>query len=165
MTVEDVMKRRDKAMVITLSFKKMIGAEAGIWNIEYFEERTNEDFREYIISEMERLGFTSMIFTGWIFTEALYNKFKEYIKYEENNKDPELFYMFFFDLNTFLVFKTKEKMIDFISKMDQDLKEDSNLNVQKISECDNGIEVKFFTRTKSYKFENKPDPLKFDYER
>ena len=85
----------------------------------------------------------------------------ENIKFENNNKDgKELFYIFFVELKTFIIFNSKERMLEAISKFSQELKEDSNLNIQNIVECDNGIEVEFFTCVKSIKFEEKPNALK-----
>ena len=162
MTIEDVMIRRDKASSVSLALQKIIGKDSGLWNIEYFENRKdNKEFKEYVLSEMERLGFNVMIFVSWIFTKELYQQFKEYIKFENNNKDgKELFYIFFVELKTFMIFNSKERMLEAISKFSQELKEDSNLNIQNIVECDNGIEVEFFTCVKSIKFEEKPDALK-----
>lgn len=160
MTIHEVIDKRELAVNLNTSVRNMLGKDiAGSFNIEDFETKTFIEFREFVLGEMKRLNKRICVFSGWIFTEQLYNKFLKYIEFEHTQVDPELYFLVFPDILTFVVFDSKELLAESIKKTSKELKETSNLNIKDIEEFDNGIRIEYYTKYKVLLFEEKPKEL------
>lgn len=160
LTIHDVLDRRELAINLNTSIRNMFGKDiAGSFNIEDFEKKTVNEFREFVLGEMKRLNMHICVFSSWIFTKQIYNKLLKYIEYEHTQTDPELYFLVFPDILTFVVFDSKELLAESIKKTSKELKETSNLNIKDIEEFDNGIRIEYYTKYKVLLFEEKPKEL------
>jgi len=160
MTIHEVIDKRELAVNLNISIRNMLGKDiAGSFNIEDFETKTFIEFREFVLEEMKRLNKRICVFSSWIFTKQLYNKFLKYIEFEHTQVDPELYFLVFPDILTFVVFDSKELLTESIKKTSKELKETSNLNIKDIEEFDNGIRIEYYTKYKVLLFEEKPKEL------
>lgn len=161
MLITEAYDKRELSGYIMTSLQNILGNDvAGVFNIEDFEYKNNpEEARNFILSEMKRLNIHACIFVSWIFTKELYNKFKEYVKYEEEQNNPELYIIFFPNFLSFAVFDSQELLKEFIIKLPQSFKEKSNLNIKNIVESDNAVEVSYFNKVEVLYFDEKPKEL------
>lgn len=160
MLIEEMMKRNDMATNLCIAVQNSIGKEhAGVFMIEDFESRNNKEFENYCIEEMERLNLDTMIFCGWAFTKEYFKHLMEYEEYQNKNQNSELNVMIFPEIMTHIVFKNTEALKYGLSKLNNDFIKVSLININNISESDNGIEINYFTNTSVKYFEEKPKSL------
>ena len=157
MLIEEMMNKRDIATNLAVIFQNTLGTkDAGVFMIEDFEKRDNSEFREYVISEMERLNLNTMIFIGWIFTKELFSKVLSYFNFENESIDTKLVVISLPEVPGLIVCKDKETFKNNILKLSELQKKSTNLNISNIKESDNGVEFNYFTHTSVKYFEEKP---------
>lgn len=156
MLIQDMMDKRDMATNFCVAIQNQIGKDiAGIFEMDELENRSNEEFHEYCLSEMKRLNLKGMIFTGWAFTKKIYEKMKEYWNYEDI--DYNGFYVLFIpEIITLIVFENKEDFFPALRKLKKEIKRASTINIKEIEESDNGIIIHYFDHSVVKTFEEKP---------
>jgi hypothetical protein len=160
MLIEQMMNKRDIATNISVIFQNIFGKDiSGVFMIEDLETRNNQEFREYILSEMSRLNLDIMIFTGWAFTKDLFHKLISYKNFEENDESTELRVLIFPEILSIIVFKNVDIMKSSVKKITQEHKLCSDINIKNIVELDNGVEINYYTNTVTKLFEEKPKSL------
>ena len=156
MLIQEMMDKRDIATNFCVAMQNQIGKElVGVFEIDEIEEKTNEEFRNYCLSEMQRLNLRGMILTGWAFTAKVYNRMKEYCDYEDISEDG-LYVLWLPEIITVMVFLTKEDVIKALHNLKREIKRVSQLNIREIEESDNGITIHYFDHSVVKKFEEKP---------
>lgn len=160
MLIEEMMLKRDIATNVATLFQGIFGGNiAGIFYLEQIEECNNLEFREYILKEMTRLNFDIMIFTGWVFTKNIFEHILDYRDFENNDENSNLKVLLFPDMITMIVFKNLEIMKENIKKLPLEYKKVSDLNINKIIETDNGVEIEYYTHVINKDFEERPKAI------
>lgn len=160
MLIEEMMNKRDVATNICVIIQNNIGKDkAGVFMIEDFENRSNEEFEKYCLDEMKRLNLDAMIFSGWAFTKEYFEHLMSYETYQNQNENTDLVVVIFPEILTHIVFKNHDASKYGLSKLNNDFMKLSVLNIDNIGTSNNGIEINYFTHTSVKYFEEKPKAI------
>lgn len=156
MTLDEMMTRRDLATNTCLGLKgRLYMDKSGVYNMEYFENKSFEEFKEYVTEQFKVGLYNSLIFTGWVTTKGLAHKYVDFL----NLEDFPYNVVMLFDLRTFIVFDNEETFIDALKKLGQELILNSSINLTGIYFADNGFEARYNDHVSTYLFEDKPKTI------
>ena len=155
-----MLNKRDIATNLAVILQNSIGKEiSGVFMSEDFESRNNEEFREYCLSEMKRLNLNSMIFCGWAFTKEYFYHLMSYENFENNDNTNDLTVIIFPEINTLIVCINNDELRYVLSKISNDFKKLSTINIRDLNISENGVEINYYTNTAVKYFEEKPKSI------
>ena len=156
-----MLHKRDFATNICVAMQNQMGKEfAGVYNIEDFEERNENEFKDYVLNQYHEYHYKAMIFTGWAFTKELYYKMRDFVL--RQLKDDDFSYcipIFIPELITFILFVNNEAVKQGMKLLNKEIIEVSDLNIKDIEESDNAIQINYFTKSVVKYFEEKPKAI------
>ena len=160
MLIEDMLHKRDFATNISVAMRNQIGVkESGVYNIEDFETRNKDEFKDFVLNEFNSHGYNTLIFTGWAFTKELYYNIKNFIHLTEEDEDNYAYVLFIPELIMFIVCDSEKSMKHVLKSINKQMLEISSVNILNIEESDNGIKINYSNKAVLKFFEEKPKSI------
>ena len=162
--IEETLNAMDMGVNSAIAMSGQLGTDKVCANyLDNIENLSNEEVRAFVDDRLNANHVHTIILTGWIFNEWIFNTMYSYYQYEIE-KENGYYVIIFLEFPMMIVSDNIDDYKYVLSKLTQEQLKYSSLNLISVTPASNGVEIKYTTHTKVLGYDRRPRTMRKDHE-